>query len=917
VYLYKAKITIAAGDKIQLVYKTNKSGSIKIKAADKTNPLNLQNLTAVPTSTSKNGWTVDVYDLSEWAGKTLTTIGLGIKAEDGNGFTAQLGQLALYPANYSPAAAQVTNLKVENTLGEISADLRVVWDKPASDDVHHFNVYLERGGVKNLVGQTRNEGFYIPKFARNGQAEKSVKVSVTAVNKNMEEAAAGPGKEISFPDIKLPEVTLKASKTLIKVGDEITVTAKATSFPEDYTWKTSDGVTLKSSNGNTAIYTFTKEGLFDISVDVRNAVGAKSHTETKFIKVSAKDSLIIVSRKENKGKIKSVSSYMTGSDESPEWLIDDTTIPSALNQKWCAGGEKEHWVILELNQLYELYRFQIYDCGNKENPSDNLTYYRIYTSLSGEDNDWTLVLDEKEVPANADHNLKDDYIKPTLGRFVKFVPYNPDMAITIRIWQFDVWGLSVPQPPFISSVSASKSFVKPNEEVTFTAVASGDPTSYDWTVEGGTLVSKKDNQATYKFDKLGVYDVTVTATNAIETSKPKTVKGIVEVSVTKVEGKFPLTIKAFNTDLIAEAKPAVQFASAFGSQDWAFYTPNVAADGALPVDTNRVAISTSGTPFQFGPYNDKNAVVVKEMMETATIEFKENYPAKSISLLTANTGLSMLYAVVNYSDGGNSEMALINLQDWCGAADGTAFGKIGRIKLNAAENYAADQTDVQCRMIETKIVTDPQKTITSITITKMGMGIPAIFAVTAEATVTYMELEQPKDITLKETDTQNIEAAFSLNVAKESNFNISVTSKDNTLAEVLNTTIDETAKKVKFAVKGLKAGTAEITLHLKNGELDLIRKFNVIIQAKAPSGMDAVNTPAIKIGPNPVKAGEKITVVAEKARKIRLLSLQGVLISEQLVNEAVTSVSTTGLQAGTYLIQVIGETSTVSKVIVK
>jgi hypothetical protein len=277
----------------------------------------------------------------------------------------------------------------------------------------------------------------------------------------------------------------------------------------------------------------------------------------------------------------------------------------------------------------------------------------------------------------------------------------------------------------------------------------------------------------------------------------------------------------------------------------------------------------------------------------------------------------MLYATVNYSDGGPSGMTPINLQDWCGAADGTAFGKIGRIKRSAADNYAADQTDVQCRMIETKIVTDPQKQVSAITIFKMGTGTPAIFAVTAEATVTYMELERPKDITLKETDTQNIEAAFGLNVAKESNFNITAASSDNTLAEVLNTTIDETAKKVKFAVKGLKAGTTEITLHLKNGAMDLIRKFNVNIQAKAPSGMEAVNTPAIKIGPNPVKAGEKITVAAEKARKIRLLSLQGVLISEQTVNDAVTTVSTTGLQAGTYLIQVIGETSTVSKVIVK
>jgi hypothetical protein len=179
------------------------------------------------------------------------------------------------------------------------------------------------------------------------------------------------------------------------------------------------------------------------------------------IRVSNSD-LSIVSRTDKGGKIKSVSSYMTGNDESPKWLIDDTTIPGSLSEKWCAGGTKEHWVILELKQAYELYRFQIYDCGNKENASDNLTYYRIYTSMSGKDDDWTLVLDEKNVPANEDHNLKENYIKPTVGRFVKFVPYNPDMAITIRIWQFDVWGLDAKKPVGIEDVSVSGVKIAPN-----------------------------------------------------------------------------------------------------------------------------------------------------------------------------------------------------------------------------------------------------------------------------------------------------------------------------------------------------------------------------------------------------------------------------------------------------------------------
>jgi endo-beta-N-acetylglucosaminidase D/PKD repeat protein len=1012
VYLYKTKIAVESGDKIQLVYKTNKPGSIKIKVADSSNSLNLQPLTVAPVSTTKNGWTIDEYDLSALAGKTLTTIGLGINAADGNIFTAQLGQLAVYPANYTPAATQVSNLNVENTLGEDITDLRIVWDKPASTDIHHFNVYLEREGVKALVGQTRNEGFYIPKFARNGQNEKSVKVSVTTVNKKMEEAATGPEKEVFFPDIKLSEVTLKASKTLVAVGEEITVTARATSFPETYTWKQSDGVTLKSSNGNTAVYTFTKEGLFDIGVDVKNAVGTTSYTETKFINVSASSTLEIVSRTSHGGSIKDVSSYMTASNEGPQWLIDNNTIPGSVNQKWCAGGEKEHWVILELDQPYELYRFQIYDCGNKENASDNLTHYKIYTSLSGKDNDWTLALDEKDVPADAAHNVKDDYIKPTLGRYVKFVPYNPDMAITIRIWQFDVWGVDVPLPPFIGTITSDKELVKPNEEVTFTVEASGDPVSYEWTVKGGTLVSQTDNKATYKFALPGIYDVTVTATNENGTSDPKTETGIVEVSKVKMKGIVPLTIEeGLDIDLIAENTPSADFASSIDSQGWAFYTAGAAEEGAIPLNNKRELTSANGTLFRFAPYNENNAVLLKDLNER-TITFKEKYTSEAIYILAASAnGFSVLYVSAKYTDGTSSPALPIMLYDWCGSSANTAIGTIGRIKLKATEGYEADQTDVQCRMYENKVTLDPSKTLASLTVSKMGGGFPAIFAISSNATYELMTLEQPQDVTVKETKSQHVEAAFTLNMDKSNLFMALVTPEDNTIVKASNIRIDETTGKIGFDLTGLAAGETDVFLTLVNGTVDLSRTFKVTtvdivresidpvagftlktgeqksmevgyslgeiekaanfgivatatdptiifvstlniedekvkfdvnalkvgettvkisltngenkvereftVTVETGNGIPSVDASTVKVWPNPVKAGEKITVEAEGANVIRLLSLQGILISEQTVKDEIGKMSTSNLPAGTYILQVIGENTNVSKVIIR
>jgi endo-beta-N-acetylglucosaminidase D/PKD repeat protein len=914
--LYKTEIAVASGDVIRLIYKTSRAGSVKVKIADSANALNLQDLGAA-TSATDHGWTVDTYDLSSFAGKTMATIALGINAgSSGSGYTAQLGQLGVYPAAYSPAAAQVSNLTVENTLGETVGDLRVVWDRPASSDIHHFNVYLERNGAKTLAGQTRGEGFYIPKFARNGQTERTVKVSVAAVDKNMKETAAATVKEVSFPDIKAPEVSLKASKTLVTAGEEITVIARATNFPETYTWKAAPGAVLVRSGKDTAVYKFEREGRFPISVDVKNAIATTSCVADGMINVSS-DTLSIASRKSAGGKIKDVSGYMTASKESPEWLIDNTTIPGGLSEKWCTGGSKEHWVILELGKPREIYRFQIYDCGHKENASDNLTSYRIYTSMTGNDSDWTLALDEKEVPANAAHNTKDDYIKPVRGRFVKFVPYNPDMASTIRLWQFDVWGLELP-PPAIESISVSKPLIKPNTPVKFTVKATEDPTSYNWTINGGTQVSKDSNTVVCTFADPGIYDVTVTASNGSGTSAPMTKKAILEVSKVKSDDWHPLTVSSgFSSDFIAESKPAKNFASTVNSQGWAFYTAGADAGGALPLDAQRMLTSAKGVDFRFAPYDANNALKVATFPAENEITFAEQYAMDSLAILgTSVGGFSMMYATLKYADNTQSSMNMIRYEnDWYGDPAGTAIGRIGRIKLTADTTYQADETDIQCRMFEKVLTTDPSKILKSVTVSRMGTGASILFAASARRKIELMTLGQPADTIMNKGDNKTLTIPFTLNMTKESDFKITVASADNTVAGISGVNVDATAGKVSFTVGGLKDGTSVVKVTILNGGVDLSRTFKVTVGNT--SGIASVALPAAKAWPNPVAAGEKITVEVAGNSIIRLLTLTGAPVIEQHASTLRTQISTAGLRPGTYLLEIRGETASVSKLIIK
>ena len=167
----------------------------------------------------------------------------------------QLGQLSVVNGSYAPAAPLVENLATQSALKETLSDIRLIWNAPASAEVSHYNVYLERNGVKALVGQTRNEGFYIPKFQRASSEEKNLKVYVTAVTKDMKEGAE-VSLQMDYPVISAPVVQLKALKTLVKTNEVVAVVARATNYPTTYEWTVPANAEITRQSADTAYFKF-------------------------------------------------------------------------------------------------------------------------------------------------------------------------------------------------------------------------------------------------------------------------------------------------------------------------------------------------------------------------------------------------------------------------------------------------------------------------------------------------------------------------------------------------------------------------------------------------------------------------------------------------------------------------------------
>jgi hypothetical protein len=431
--LYKTQIPVTAGGTLRLVYKTSTEGSVEVKlstASSTTPDVTLSN----PTTTSKNGWTVAEYDLASLNGKTIYMIALNMKAAAAvSGYTLNLGELAVLPAGYAPAAVAVNDLATTSTLGEEKGDIRVTWNYTYVNDFDHFDVYLTHAdGTRTLAGQTRDQAFYIPTITR-ANNEAGVTVDVVPVMKDGAQKAAQT-LDVKFPTPQPPTITLALSKSYIKVGETTEMTAKGTGSPKSFEWvlpaglQLADGYTLTS---NPIKVTGVTAGKQSVTIKATNDVGTTEKT-MEAVDVMADDGEM--NEVQNVVVHKKVVAFSgsTNSTEVPANIIDGVTSPAQTYAKWC-NISPDSWATFDCEGAYRIYGFRIYD-GNSgpESGVDQIDAYKI--QLSSDGTNWTTVVDTEN---RASESIKTDYIAPFKARYVKLIPH---VNGTLRIWEFEVYG---------------------------------------------------------------------------------------------------------------------------------------------------------------------------------------------------------------------------------------------------------------------------------------------------------------------------------------------------------------------------------------------------------------------------------------------------------------------------------------------
>lgn len=430
--LYKTMIKVTDGGALRLVYKTGTAGSVEVKLATESKVDGEMTTLSGPTTSEKNGWTVAEYDLSSLNGKTIYMIALNLKAEtEVPDYTLSLGELAVLPAGYAPAPVAISNLSTTSKLGEEKGDIRLTWDWDYTADFDHFDIYTETvDGTRTLVGQTRDEAFYIPSFERNAN-DAHVNVIVVPVMKDMRQQA-GQTLKVEYPKATVPTVTFKLSKSYISVGETATITAKGTGKPTAWEWTLPASLELTegSLTDNVITVKALAAGKQSVTVMSTNVAGTSTTTREVLDVMEGEE----INEVHNVVLNKTVVDYngSTNSTEVPGKIIDGVTNPSSTSAKWC-NVAADNWVVFDCEGAYRMYGFRIYD-GNA-GPESGVDQIRSYTiELSQDGQNWTTVVQEE---GTEDIDIKTDYIAPFKARYVRL---NAHVSGTLRIWEFEVYG---------------------------------------------------------------------------------------------------------------------------------------------------------------------------------------------------------------------------------------------------------------------------------------------------------------------------------------------------------------------------------------------------------------------------------------------------------------------------------------------
>lgn len=435
VKLFKTDIAATTALQMSLIYQANESESadINIGVAFEGAPdeYKIVKPSSAKAAGAKGDWTRAVYDLSPYAGKKIVGVSVQVEGKTGdNLYSVNLGELAIRDLNEKAAAVgQVSDMKLlENDFRDgIYADARLTWS-PLGDDVMYYQVYrVMPDGSREFVGATGNNYYYVSEMKRSGM-EKETQLAVVPVNRHYDEGRAAV-ESFEWPAYPTPKADFEADMTFVAPGEAVQLTDKSTEVTTEWEWSFPGGTPASSAERNPKV-SYAEEGMYEITLKAKNAVGEDVMSKSKLITVSKEAAF----RSEDLAVgAKTEASSFVNDSEAPQFAVD-----GEMSTKWCAVGSDEHWLTVDLGQARDITQFVVHHAeAGGESPAFNTREFKIQLSMDGKD--WS---DAVTVTDNEKGTSKHAIAK-TEARYARLVVQKPTQGgdTAARIYGFEVLGL--------------------------------------------------------------------------------------------------------------------------------------------------------------------------------------------------------------------------------------------------------------------------------------------------------------------------------------------------------------------------------------------------------------------------------------------------------------------------------------------
>ncbi|MCD6113298.1 MAG: C10 family peptidase [Bacteroidales bacterium] len=328
-----------------------------------------------------------------------------------------------------------------------------------------------------------------------------------------------------------PVADFTANKTSVPTNGSINFIDQSTEYPTSWQWTFEGGTPSTSTDKNPMNISYNTPGYYTVTLTVTNPVGTDTETKTDFITVGVPDidftadvTSIMV------GEDVNFTDLSTGDPTAWEWSFGDgSPVSNEQNPTHTYNTYGTFNVKLTAtNQWGSNHKTKTNFITVSTIPTANFTADTTYVSPEGSINytdlsegvptswQWTF---EGGTPNSSTEQNPENIVYNNLGKYsVTLISTNDFGADTITKTNYITVGIA-PEADF----TADNTEIPANDTVSFSDASLYEPTSWQWTFEGGTPDTSTEQNPKIAYKTPGVYSVTLIAKNIFgEDTKVKT-----------------------------------------------------------------------------------------------------------------------------------------------------------------------------------------------------------------------------------------------------------------------------------------------------------------------------------------------------------------------------------------------------------